>query len=257
MLAKRIIPCLDCKFIGKRAIVVKGTRFEELKKIGSPIELAKEYYKEEADELCFLDITASSSSRKTMFEVIRKASEEVFIPLTVGGGIKTIKDAENAFRNGADKVSINTAAVKNPKLISQISKEFGKQACVVAIDAKRNSSSWNVFIYGGRKETEIDAIDWAKKAQELGAGELLVTSMDCDGTKKGYDLKLLKKISETVSISVIASGGAGNLQDLLNAVKIGKADAVLAASIFHYNKYTVSQVKNFLKRNNVSVRSLQ
>lgn len=254
MLAKRIIPCLDCKFSEGKAIVVKGTNFVELKEVGSPIELAKEYYEQGADELCFLDITASSDSRRTMFEVINKVSEEVFLPLTVGGGIDSVEEAEKAFRNGADKVSINTAAVQRPKLISEISEEFGKQACVVAIDAKRFGENWQVFIYGGREKTKVDVIEWAKRVEELGAGELLVTSMDCDGVKRGYDLELLRRISESVNIPIIASGGVGKLQDLAEAVEKGKADALLAASIFHYGKYSVKDVKEFLLEKKINVR---
>jgi imidazole glycerol-phosphate synthase subunit HisF len=250
MLTKRIIPCLDVK----NGQVVKGKNFVNLQYAGDPVELAKQYNKQGADELVFLDITASYEKRKTMLEVVRNVSKQIFIPFTVGGGIQSIKDIRNLLNAGADKVSINTTAVKNPKLISQAAKMFGSQCIVVAIDAKRKNGKWEVFIKGGREATGIDAIEWAKKVQELGAGEILLTSMDSDGTKKGYDVVLTKIISESVTIPIIASGGAGNLKSILDVFKQGKADAALAASIFHYREYTIKDVKKNLTENNIQVR---
>ena len=250
MLTKRIIPCLDVKN-GK---VVKGKRFVNLKYAGDPVKLAKKYYKGRADELAFLDITASYEKRKTMLDLVEKVAKEIFIPLTVGGGISSIEDIRSLLNAGADKVSINTAAVKNPDLISQSAKIFGSQCIIIAIDTKKFGDIWKVFAEGGRKETGLDAIEWAKKAESLGAGEILLTSMDKDGTKQGYDLELTRKISESVNIPVIASGGAGTLDSINEVLKEGKADAALAASIFHYKKYTINQVKEYLQKNGIGVR---
>ena len=237
MLAKRIIPCLDVKE-GK---VVKGEKFINLAYAGDPVELAKRYNEEGADELVFLDITASVENRKIIIGIVRKVAKEVFIPFTVGGGINSIGDIRNLLNAGADKISINTAAVENPELIKEASEKFGSQCIVVAIDAKRSNDSWEVYVYGGRKSTGIDAMKWAKKAEKLGAGEILLTSMDKDGTKLGFDLELTRKISESVNIPVIASGGVGDLKDFFDGFKKGKADAALAASVFHYGKYSIKQ----------------
>lgn len=250
MLAKRIIPCLDVK----KGRVVKGIKFVNIRDAGNPVALAKAYDKQNADELVFLDITASYEKRAIMKEAVRKTAEQVFIPFTVGGGIRTIEDIRAMLNAGADKVSLNTAAVKNPKILSAAAKKFGSQCIVLAIDAKRKSNSWEVYIYGGRKPTGIDAIKWAKKGAKLGAGEILLTSMDKDGTKEGFDLELTKKVSESVSIPVIASGGAGSLKHFLEVFTIGKADAALAASIFHYGKYKVKDIKNYLKKQGICVR---
>ncbi len=252
MLAKRIIPCLDVKE-GK---VVKGVNFINLIDAGDPVENAKIYDEQEADELVFLDITASYEKRNIMIDVVAKTAEQVFIPLTVGGGIRTIEDIRNLLKAGSDKVSINTAAVKNPDLIKEGAVKFGSQCIVVAIDAKRKKSEkgWEVYIHGGRTPTGIDVIEWAKKVEKLGAGEILLTSMDRDGTKDGYDLELTARVSETVNIPVIASGGAGTLEHLYEGLTKGKADAVLAASIFHFRQYTIKQVKEYLKNKGVCVR---
>ncbi|MDA3792415.1 MAG: imidazole glycerol phosphate synthase subunit HisF [Elusimicrobia bacterium] len=252
MLAKRIIPCMDIK----DGRIVKGVEFKNLKDAGDPVEAAKKYSDEGADELVFLDITASSDRRKTQIELVRRTSEEVFIPYTVGGGIKTVKDINQLLRAGADKVSVNTAAVQNPGLISKGAEEFGSQCIVCAIDAKKDSGSgrWQVYIYGGREPVGLDALEWAKKVQKLGAGEILLTSMDADGTQDGYDIELTRVISEGVNIPVIASGGAGNLKHLADALKEGKADAVLAASIFHYGTYTIKETKEYLKKQGIPVR---
>ncbi len=250
MLTKRIIPCLDVK----DSKVVKGKNFKGLQFAGDAIELAKKYYEDGADELVFLDISASSEKRKTAKELVEKISREIFIPFTVGGGISDIEDIRNLLKSGADKVSINTAAVNNPELVKKASKRFGRQCIVVAIDAKKINDKWMVFIQAGKKPTELDAIEWSKKAESLGAGEILLTSIDADGTKKGYDIELTRKVSEEVGIPVIASGGAGNLKDILNVFKEGKADAALAASIYHYNKFTIRETKRFLKANGVEVR---
>ena len=250
MLTKRIIPCLDVM----NNKVVKGKNFENLQYAGNPVELAKKYNKEGADELVFLDITASKEKRKTMLKTVKQVSKELFIPLTVGGGISTIEDIRNLLNAGADKVSINTAAVENPELIREASKEFGSQCIVVAIDAKRKNSSWEVLIKGGSEFTGLNAIDWAKKVESLGAGEILLTSMDRDGTKSGYDLELTKIISESVNIPVIASGGASDLESIAEVFEKGKADAALAASIFHYGNYKVDYVKNYLKKIGVEMR---
>jgi len=250
MLAKRIIPCLDVKE-GK---VVKGRRFVDLAYAGDPVELAKKYNDEGADELVFLDITASAEKRKTMILIVRKVAKEIFIPFTVGGGINSINDIRDLLNAGADKISINTAAVENPELIKEASEKFGSQCIVVAIDAKKKDDSWEVYTYGGRKATGINAIGWAKKAEKLGAGEILLTSMDKDGTKSGFDLGLTRKISESVNIPVIASGGVGSLKDFADGFKKGKADAALAASVFHYGKYTIKEVKDYLEKDGVEVR---
>jgi len=266
MLAKRIIPCLDVK----DGRVVKGINFLDLKYAGDPTESAAAYSQEGADEIIFLDITASLQARKTMLEVVRKCAEQVFIPLTVGGGIRNIEDMRLLLKSGADKVSLNTAAVENPELIRKGAEEFGTQCIVVAIDAKLvrspqsmghreeqdnlSAKKWQVYTYGGSKPTGIDVLEWAKKAQDLGAGEILLTSMDRDGTCDGYDLELTKTISEAVSIPVIASGGAGDLEHLYQAFSEGKADAALAASIFHYGKYSIRETKEYLKNKGIRVR---
>ncbi len=259
MLTKRIIPCLDVKD-GK---VVKGKNFVNLKYAGNPVALAERYSSSGADELVFLDISATDEGRKTMIKVVKKVAKKVFIPFTVGGGISSIEDIRNLLNAGADKVSINTAAVKNPELIRQAAKMFGCQCIVVAIDAKKinkknnryNKSSYDVFINSGKKATGIDPISWAKRVERLGAGEILLTSMDKDGTNQGYDLELTKEISGAVNIPVIASGGAGSLSSLADVFKLGKADAALAASIFHYGKYTISEVKDYLRKQDVEVRA--
>lgn len=250
MLAKRIIPCLDVK----DGRVVKGVNFESLKDAGSIMEQARFYNAELADELVFLDISASIESRKTMLEEVRKVSEEVFIPLTVGGGIRTLDDARQAFKHGADKVSLNTAAVQNPTLISELAERFGSQAVVVAIDIKRIGQHYKVFTHSGKTPTELDALEWAQKIVELGAGEILLTSMDKDGTQSGYDLESLRLISTSVSVPVIASGGAGNLTHLKEAFIEGAADAALAASIFHYRQYSIIEAKRYLAHHGIEVR---
>ncbi len=254
MLAKRIIPCLDVK--GGR--VVKGTSFVQLRDAGDPVELAGFYYKEGADELVFLDITATPEGRDTMVDVVERISEEVFMPLTVGGGLRSIKDMRRMLLAGADKVSINTAAVLESNLIREGAEKFGSQCIVVAIDAKRIENNqqprWEVYIYSGQEFTGIDAVTWAKRAVELGAGELLLTSMDADGHKAGYDIELTRAISEAVSVPVIASGGAGTLEDLYQALASGKADAVLAASIFHYGNYSIRDTKEYLAKKGIPIR---
>ncbi|MFA5335836.1 MAG: imidazole glycerol phosphate synthase subunit HisF [Candidatus Omnitrophota bacterium] len=250
MLAKRIIPCLDVK----DGRVVKGVNFVNLRDAGDPVTNAAFYEKQGADELVFLDITASCEDRDTMIDVVRRTAEQVFMPLTVGGGIRNISDIRSLLKAGADKVSINSAAVNNPKLISDSSARFGSQCIVVAIDAKRNGGRWEVFTHGGRKPTGIDAVKWARESEKRGAGEILLTSMDRDGTKTGYDLALTKAVSENVGIPVIASGGAGTLAHLYDGLVKGKADAVLAASIFHFREFSVKQVKQYLKKKGVAVR---
>ncbi|MBS3158843.1 imidazole glycerol phosphate synthase subunit HisF [Candidatus Woesearchaeota archaeon] len=250
MLTKRIIPCLDVKD-GK---VVKGKNFVNLKTAGDSVALAEKYSRNGADELVFLDISATDEGRKTMVDVVRKVSKNVFIPFTVGGGIGSLEDIRNLLNAGADKISINTAAVKNPELIKKAAKIFGCQCIVVAIDAKKVGGSYQVFINSGKKAAGIDAISWAKKVEKLGAGEILLTSIDKDGTKQGYDLELTKKVSAAINIPVIASGGAGSLSSLADVFKQGRADAALAASIFHYGKYTINDVKNYLKKQGVEVR---
>jgi len=250
MLTKRIIPCLDIK----DGRVVKGVNFINLKDAGDPVENAKFYDSEGADELIFLDITASHEARGTTVELVKKVAETIFLPFTVGGGIRTIDDIRRLLIAGCDKVSINTAAVKDPKLVRKSSSRFGSQCIVVAIDAKRVARRWEVFINGGRTATGIDAVKWAEKMEDMGAGEILLTSMDYDGTGKGYDTSLTKEISEAVSIPVIASGGAGSLEHLYDALTAGKADAVLAASIFHFRTYSVREAKEYLKKKGVPVR---
>ena len=252
MHTKRIIPCLDVN-AGR---VVKGVNFVNLMDAGDPVEIAAAYDKAGADELVFLDITASSDARGTVVEMVRKVAEKVFIPFTVGGGIRRIDDFKAILREGADKVSVNSAAIMNPNLISEAADKFGSQCVVVAIDAKRreDGSGWNIYKNGGRVDMGIDAVEWAMKVNELGAGEILLTSMDCDGTKAGYDIELTKIISENVSIPVIASGGAGNMQHFYDALTVGKADAALAASLFHFKELEINEVKRYLRQNNVPVR---
>jgi len=254
MLNKRVIPCLDVT----QGRVVKGLSFTHLRDAGDPVELAARYYQEGADELVFLDIGASPEGRNIMVDVVERVSEQVFIPLTVGGGLRSISDMRRVLEAGADKITINTAAVLDPKLINQGAQKFGSQCIVVAIDAKRVNSKdkpkWEVLTHGGRKPTGIDAIEWAKQVIALGAGELLLTSWDADGQRTGYDLELTRAISEAVSVPVIASGGAGNLEHLYEALVIGKADAVLAASIFHYRIYSIHQAKDYLAERGVPVR---
>ena len=254
MLTKRIIPCLDVT--GGR--VVKGTSFSELLDAGDPVEMAAFYYQQDADELVFLDIGATPEGRKTMVEVIEKVAEQVFIPLTVGGGLRSTRDMRLMLESGADKIAINTAAVLNPKLISEGAKRFGSQCIVIAIDAKRvrtnEAPRWEVCTHGGRKPTGIDAVAWAKKAIELGAGEVLLTSWDADGHRSGYDLELTRVMSESLPVPIIASGGAGNLEHLYEALVAGKADAVLAASIFHYRTYSIRQAKDYLADRGIPVR---
>lgn len=254
MLAKRIIACLDCDLAVKKGRVVKGIKFKKIRYAGLPWELAERYYKEGIDEIVFLDITASRDRRATMIEVVEKTCKKVFIPITVGGGIKSVEDARKLFRAGADKISINTAAIQNPKLVRELSQTFGSQAVVVAVDAKRRNGWFECSIYGGRKFTGVNAISWAKKVAGLGAGEILLTSMDRDGTKKGFDLELTRKISETVSIPVIASGGAGKKEHFLEVFKKGKADAALAASLFHFKEIKIPELKGYLKEKDVNVR---
>ncbi len=251
MLAKRIIPCLDVK----EGRVVKGVNFVNLIDAGDPVENAKVYDEQGADELVFLDITASYEKRGIMIDVVRRTAEEVFMPLTVGGGVRTVEDIRNLLNAGADKVSINTAAVKNPELITEGAKLFGSQCIVVAIDAKRVApNKWEVFIHGGRTPTGIDAVEWAKEAVDRGAGEILLTSMDRDGTKAGYDVELTRAISEAVSVPVIASGGAGKKEHFYEGLVEGKADAVLAASVFHFREISIPELKEYLKERGVWVR---
>jgi len=250
MLCKRIIPCMDVK----DGRVVKGVKFVNLKDAGDPVELAKYYNEQGADELSFLDITASYENRKIIIDIIKKVAKEVFIPLSVGGGINDIETIRELLSAGAEKVSIGTAAVKNPNLVKEAANKFGSQAVVLSIDAKRKNNSWTVYIKGGREDTNIDALEFAKKMEKLGAGEILLNSIDRDGTKQGYDLELNKKFSEELNIPIIASGGAGSLEDIKEVLTKGKADAALAASIFHYKKYTINDVKKYLKRNNIEVR---
>ena len=250
MLAKRIIPCLDMK----EGRVVKGTQFVNLRDAGDPVENAKMYDQQGADEIAFLDITASYEKRDILIDIVRRTAEEIFIPLTVGGGIKRLEDIRKLLRAGADKVSINTAAVRDRRFVERASKRFGSQCIVIAIDAKRKDGGWEVHTHGGRVPTGIDALLWAKEMEELGAGEILLTSMDRDGTKDGYDIELTRTISQSVDIPVIASGGVGTLEHLYQGLVSGKADAVLAASIFHYHEFTIAQVKTYLKERGVTVR---
>lgn len=250
MLKNRIIPCLDVK----NGRVVKGVNFENLVDAGDPVAQAKFYYEQGADELCFLDIAATDENRGVILDVVKKVAQVCFIPFTVGGGIKEIQDFSNLLKCGADKVSVNSAAIKNPELISEAASKFGSQCVVVAIDAKKNESgNYEIFTHGGKKPTGIDAIEWAKKVTALGAGEILLTSMDKDGTKSGYDLELIKKITSQISIPVIASGGVGNLEHLAEGLKSG-ASAVLAASIFHFKEYSIKQAKDFLDKQKIAVR---
>lgn len=252
MHTKRIIPCLDVN--GGR--VVKGVNFVNLIDAGDPVEIAGAYDKAGADELVFLDITASSDARETVVDMVRKVAEKVFIPFTVGGGIRTVEDFKAILREGADKISVNSAAINNPQLISEAADKFGSQCVVVAIDAKRrqDGSGWNIYKNGGRIDMGIDAVEWAMKVDKLGAGEILLTSMDCDGTKAGYDIELTRMISENVSIPVIASGGAGKLEHFKDALSAGKADAALAASLFHFKELEIREVKEYLRQEGISVR---
>ena len=252
MHTKRIIPCLDVN-AGR---VVKGVNFVDLQDAGDPVEIGEAYDKEGADELVFLDITASSDARKTVVDMVRAVASRVFIPFTVGGGIRTVDDFKELLREGADKISVNSAAIINPNLVSEAAYKFGSQCVVVAIDAKRRTdgSGWNIYKNGGRVDMGIDAVEWAMKVCELGAGEILLTSMDCDGTKNGYDIELTRTIADNVSVPVIASGGAGKLEHFYDAVEDGHADAVLAASLFHYKELSIRQVKEYLKGRGVSVR---
>lgn len=250
MHAKRIIPCLDVN----NGRVVKGVNFVNLVDAGDPVESAKAYNNAGADELVFLDITASSDNRHTVTQMVNRVAKEVFIPFTVGGGIRTVENFREILNAGADKVAVNSAAIKNPRLIADAAAKFGSQCVVCAIDAKKSESGWEVYLNGGRVNTKIDAVKWARKAAELGAGEILLTSMDCDGTKNGYDIPLTKRISEAVEIPVIASGGAGTPEHFYEALTAGKADAVLAASIFHFNEIKISELKKYLKEKGISVR---
>ena len=252
MFTKRIIPCLDVN--GGR--VVKGVNFVDLKDAGDPVEIAKAYDKAGADELVFLDITASSDNRGTVIDMVRKVAECVFIPFTVGGGIRTVDDFRAILREGADKISINSSAINTPELVSDAADKFGSQCVVVAIDAKKRAdgSGWNIYKNGGRIDVGIDAVEWAMKVERLGAGEILLTSMDCDGTKAGYDLGLTRTTAENVSIPAIASGGAGTLEHFKEALTVGKADAALAASLFHYKELEIRQVKEYLQKEGVPVR---
>lgn len=250
MLTKRIIPCLDVK----DGRVVKGVKFLGLRDAGDPVEVAKSYDAQGADEIVFLDITASFEERKIILDVVRKTAEQVFMPLTVGGGIETIEDIRELLNEGADKISINTAAVKTPTLITEAAERFGSQCIVVAIDAKKEKNGWGVYIHGGRTATGKDAVDWAQEVQSLGAGEILLTSMDADGTKDGFDLPLTAAISSGVTIPVIASGGAGQLEHFSDVFQKTTADAALAASIFHYNEISINQVKKYLRERSIGVR---
>jgi len=250
MLKNRIIPCLDVK----NGRVVKGINFVDLKDAGDPVEQAKIYSDGGADEICFLDITASNENRDTIYDVVERTSKKCFVPLTVGGGVRGVEDINKLLNCGADKVSINTAAVQSPEMIIECSKKFGSQCIVVAIDAKKNGNKWEVFTHGGRNNTNIDVTEFAKKMEDNGAGELLVTSMDRDGTQIGYDNDLMFKISSTVNIPVIASGGVGNLDHLVDGIKLGNASAVLAASIFHYGTHSINEAKQYLNSKGIPVR---
>ncbi len=249
-LAKRIIPCLDVD----NGRVVKGVNFVGIRDAGDPVEIARRYNQQGADEITFLDITATSDDRETLVHVVEQVASEVFIPLTVGGGIRTLNDIRKMLNAGADKVSINSAAVFRPEFVQEASEHFGSQCIVVAIDAKRVDNHWEIFTHGGRKATGIDVVEWAKKMQAFGAGEILLTSMDGDGTKKGYDLALTRAVADAVSIPVIASGGVGNLQDLADGITQGGAEAVLAASIFHFGEYTIQQAKTHMQTQGIEVR---
>ena len=249
-LSKRIIPCLDVT----DGRVVKGINFIDLQDAGDPVEIAKNYNEQGADEITFLDITASSDNRDLILDIIESVAKQIFIPLTVGGGVRSVNDVRRLLNAGADKVSINTSAILNPELVNESSARFGSQCIVVAIDAKRVDDHWEVFTHGGRNKTGLDALEWAKKMVDYGAGELLLTSMDRDGTKSGFDLELTQQISDAVEVPIIASGGVGNLKHLVDGVKLGKADAVLAASIFHFGEFSIKDAKEFMKNNNVEVR---
>jgi cyclase len=250
MLKNRIIPCLDVK----NGRVVKGINFIDLKDAGNPVEQARIYSDGGSDEICFLDITASNENRDTIYDVVEKTSKKCFVPLTVGGGVKSVDDINKLLNCGADKVSINTAAVQNSEVVVESSRKFGSQCIVVAIDAKKNSDNWEIYTHGGRNNTGINAVEFAKKMESSGAGELLVTSMDRDGTQVGYDLELMSKISSKVNIPIIASGGVGNLDHLVDGIKLGNASAVLAASIFHYGKHSVKEAKEYLDSKGIPVR---
>lgn len=251
MLAKRIIPCLDVH----RGRVVKGTNFVNLRDAGDPVELAALYDREGADELVFLDITASSEGRETMIDVVRRTAEQVFIPFTIGGGLRTIEDIRQVLRAGADKVSLNTSAVQNPRLVEEGAHAFGSQCIVVAVDARhKQGGGWEVYIHGGRTATGKDVLEWVQEVEQFGAGEILLTSMDRDGTKNGYDLELTRAVSRAVSLPVIASGGVGNLEHLAEGLTTGEADAALAASIFHYREYSIAEAKRYLEERQIPVR---
>lgn len=250
MLAKRIIPCLDVK----DGRVVKGVKFINIKDAGNPIELGKAYYLQGADELVFLDITASHEKRKIMLNIVREVSKQIFIPFTVGGGIRTLNDIRALLKAGADKVTLNTGAVENCKLIRKAAERFGSQSIVVAIDAKKHNNQWYVYTYGGRKKTNLEVVEWAIQAVKLGAGEILLTSMDADGTKLGFDIELTRNVAEALPVPVIASGGGGRLEHFVEVFKKGRADAALAASIFHYKDYTVKDIKNYLQKKGIAVR---
>ena len=250
MLKKRIIPCLDVK----DGRVVKGINFLDLVDAGNPVEQAKFYSENGADEICFLDISASLENRDTIINIVKQTAEEVFIPMTVGGGVRSIENIQNLLRAGADKVSINSAAIKDPNIIKNSSKHFGSQCIVVAVDVKKNNNSWLVYSHGGTKNTGVDAIDWLKRVEDLGAGEILLTSMDKDGTKSGFDLEILSNANKILSIPVIASGGVGSIEHFYEGIKIGKADALLAASVFHFNEFSIMDVKNYLKEKKIDVR---
>tara|TARA_B100001029_G_scaffold179197_1_gene187894 strand:+ start:12 stop:767 length:756 start_codon:yes stop_codon:yes gene_type:complete len=250
MLKKRIIPCLDVK----DGRVVKGINFVDLIDAGNPVDQAKFYSENGADEICFLDISASLENRDTLINIVKKTAEEVFIPLTVGGGIKSIDNIQSLLKAGADKVSINSAAITDPNIIKKSSNYFGSQCIVVAVDVKKNKNSWLVYSHGGTKNTGIDAIEWLRKVEQLGAGEILLTSMDRDGTKLGFDLDILAEANKILGIPVIASGGVGSIHHFYEGVKDGGADALLAASVFHFNEFSIMEVKNYLKKNNIDVR---
>ena len=250
MLAKRIIPCLDVK----DGRVVKGINFVNLRDAGDPVEVAAAYEKEGADELTFLDITASHEKRNIILDIVARTAEKVFMPLTVGGGVRDLDDIRSLLNSGADKVAINTAAVHNPEFVRSAAERFGSQCIVVAVDVKKDESGWKVYSHGGTRNTGIDALTWLKKVENLGAGEILLTSMDRDGTKSGFDLEILSMANEIVNIPIIASGGVGSMKHFYDGVTIGKADALLAASVFHFNEFSVMDVKNYLKKHNIEVR---